>query len=157
VSQSLDASPPGFNSWRSLEQHVREACDNLTFSDDAFDPLDGRSYAPGAAGRIRILLDVLNRLRGGFDDDGNRTTEFGSLYSTYFVGTHPYFTDSSDTEKNNIESKLTFPHPEEPGEYLFCSWHGKVRSSQIRIHFSWPISADIPLYVVYVGPHITKH
>jgi len=157
VSQSLDASPPGFNSWRSLEQHVRQACDNLTFSDDAFDPFDGYSYAPGAAERVRILLDVLNRLRGGFDEDGNRTTEFESLYSNYFARKEARFTDSSDTDKNDFESKLTFPHPDKPGEYLFCSWHGKVKSPQIRIHFSWPISADIPLYVVYVGPKITKH
>ena len=34
--------------------------------------------------------------------------------------------------------------------------HGKVKTPQIRIHFSWPITASTPLYVVYVGYKITK-
>jgi hypothetical protein len=31
-----------------------------------------------------------------------------------------------------------------------------LKTQQIRIHFSWPIRVDTPLYVVYVGPKITK-
>jgi hypothetical protein len=41
-------------------------------------------------------------------------------------------------------------------EKIFCTWHGKVKTPQYRIHFSWPISAVAPLYVVYIGPKITK-
>ena len=39
---------------------------------------------------------------------------------------------------------------------LFCPWHGKVKSPQYRIHFSWPTTATTPIYIVYVGPKLTK-
>jgi hypothetical protein len=52
---------------------------------------------------------------------------------------------------------MTFPHPERVGETLFCPWHGKVQTPQIRIHFSGTtIRHDQPLYVVYIGPKIAK-
>jgi len=51
---------------------------------------------------------------------------------------------------------MTFPDPDVQGETLFCSWHGKVKTPQYRIHFSWPVTAASPVYVVYVGPKITK-
>jgi hypothetical protein len=78
------------------------------------------------------------------------------LYQEYFTGKKAWFTDSSDSEKNRFKSQLTFKHPDVAGEDLICTWHGKVKSPQIRLHFSWPVSADTPLYVVYVGPKITK-
>ena len=40
---------------------------------------------------------------------------------------------------------------------LFCPWHGKVSTRTLRIHFSpGQIRASDPLYVVYVGPKLTK-
>jgi len=67
-----------------------------------------------------------------------------------------WFSDSSDAEKNEFRTELTFKHPEIDGETLFCTMHDKVKTPQIRIHFSWPVRADAPLYVVYVGQNITK-
>jgi hypothetical protein len=156
VSQTLAALPPPFDSWRSLEEYARRVYSRLTFSGDAFDPLHGHPYAPSAAERISSLLNTLNRYCGCFDDNGERTPEGDRLYGVYFTGSKPWFTDSSDAEKNAFRLKLTFPHPEVPGEYLFCTWHGKVKTPQMRIHFSWPIAANTSLYVVYVGPKITK-
>ncbi len=155
VEQKLTTTPVAFDSWRSLEQYVRLTCGNLIISVDAFDNLKGYPFVPGAADRIRIRLNVLNKLRGCFDDDGNRTTEGNQIYTQHFTGGKAWFTDSSDYEKTEFKSEMTFPHPEKIGEYLFCTWHGKVKTPQIRIHFSWPISANVPLYVVYVGIKIT--
>jgi hypothetical protein len=78
------------------------------------------------------------------------------LYAAHFVGEKAWLTDSSDAEKRQFRSELTFPNPEKSGQHLFCSWHGKVKTPQLRIHFSWPIAANTPLYIVYVGPKITK-
>ncbi len=156
VSRSLKDSPPSFDSWDSLEQHVRRACDRLTFANDAFAPLNGHPFVHGAAERIQILHDTLNEFRGCFDVNGNRTTEGDRIHADHFTGEKAWFSGSSATEKNDFRSELTFPHPHEPGKYLFCPWHGKVKTPQIRIHFSWPVSSSTPLYIVYVGPKITK-
>ena len=34
--------------------------------------------------------------------------------------------------------------------------HGKVRRGMLRLHYSWSGKAGEPVYVVYVGPKITK-
>ncbi len=42
------------------------------------------------------------------------------------------------------------------GHQLECFWHGKIKSPQYRIHFSYPIEEDVPLYIAYIGPKLTK-
>ena len=96
------------------------------------------------------------RLTNSFDDQGERTREGHRLYQKHFTGDKAWFSDSSTSEKDDFKKELTFPHPAALGETLSCTWHGKVKSPQLRIHFSWPIRAAEPLYVVYVGPKITK-
>jgi hypothetical protein len=156
VEKTLRAFALSFDSWRSLEEHSRRAYDKLTFADNAFAPLEGQPYAHGAAERLYIRLGVLNKMLQCFDKAGERTAEGNDLYAKHFVGEKAWFTDSSDLEKAEFKEDLTFPHPGKPGQYLFCTWHGKVKTPQLRIHFSWPIAAKTPLYVVYVGPKITK-
>ena len=156
VSRSLAAAPLPFNSWQALEERARHACNRLTISNDAFVEFHGHPYAPGAAERIWILLNTLNTYFACVDRDGNRTPEGDWMYTQYFTGKKAWFTPSSKSEKDDFELDLTFPHPDEPGKYLLCSWHGKVKTPQIRIHFAWPITANAPVYVAYVGPKITK-
>lgn len=156
IVESLAAAPPTYNSWVTLETHVRRKCDLLTFAESAFEPLRGHPFVPGAAEGIEVRLTLLNKFRSCFDADGNRTAEGDQIYAEYFGHKKAWFTDSSDGEKSDFKSELTFPYPGRPGEYLFCTWHGKVKTPPIRIHFSWPIADDLPLYVVHVGPKITK-
>jgi hypothetical protein len=161
VSSTLESLPPPFDTWKSLEEHARRICDSIIVSDDAFAPLKGYPYVKSVGEGIAIILGVLNKLDGGFDESGSRTQQFESLYTTFFTGDDPYFTDESVTNKRDYKSKLTFPHPEPNGAELFCSWHGKVNSPRnfppIRIHFSWPATAKTTVCVVYVGPKITTH
>jgi len=37
---------------------------------------------------------------------------------------------------------MTFTHPDESDKTLFCPWHGKVQTPQLRVHFSWPVRVD---------------
>lgn len=156
VQQTLTAHPQPVTSWADVAVRSRQRCSRLTFSEDAFAPLEGQPFAPGAADRIRMLLNTLDRLKGCFDADGSRNSDGHRLHHGHFTGGKAWFSDSSDAEKNKFEKELTFRHPENADETLFCTWHGKVKTPQYRIHFSWPIKADTPLYVVYVGPKITK-
>lgn len=150
-----EADPPP-TSWNELRQASANRFENLTFAKDCFEPLDGVPFAGSSAMRLLVLLDLLNRLAGAFDTDGGRTAEGQRIYRDYFTGDKALFSDSSDTEKRDFREKLTFPHPDSPGKPLFCPWHGKESHKTLRLHFSWPMQAGEPVYVVYAGPKITK-
>ncbi len=156
LKADLEAEMPPLRSWRDLEERARGRCRDLTFSPDSFESFHGHPFHEGAADRVLLRLVVLEELRNCFDAGGDRTPRGHRLYRKHFTGAKAWFSDSSDSEKNECRDELTFPHPAVRGESLFCTWHGKVRSPQLRIHFSWPIRAAEPVYVVYVGPKITK-
>ena len=153
--------PP--NSWEELDIFSRARWQNLFFSPDAFTPLNGYPFVHGCAQRISAILKILNHLKTCFDENGKRTNEGQEIYQNFFTGKKgeggrgALFKDSSDTEKNDFKHGLTFPHPEKPGETLFCSWHGSIQTPQYRVHFSYPIAAHETLYIVYIGPKITKY
>lgn len=156
LEEALRAEPAPTRSWEDLETNCRARFTNLRLSDDAFSSLLGHPFVPGAAQRIIERLDILHRVKICFDEDGNRTPEGNQLYQEHFTGDKAWFSDSSDDEKRDFKKELTFKHPENTGETLFCTMHGKVKTPQIRIHFSWPVTANTELYVVYVGYKITK-
>lgn len=143
-------------SWDQLALVSQARFPKLNFSATAFDSLRGLPLAAGAAQRIIERLDVLEQLKCCFDQNGERTPEGHRLYQEHFTGDKAWFSDSSDREKVEFRSEMTFNHPEIEGETMFCTMHAKVKTPQFRIHFSWPVQAGVPLYVVYVGPKITK-
>lgn len=156
LEAALRSAPRIIETWDQLAVIAQERFPHLTFALDAFDPFRGHPFVPGAAQRIIERLDVLERMKCCFDEFGERTVEGHRLYQDYFTGDKAWFSDSSASEKIDFKSELTFKHPKTQNETLFCSWHGKIKTPQLRIHFSWPIGADIPLYVVYAGQKITK-
>lgn len=151
-----DATPP-IQSWKNMEDICRNRFDNLYFSDNAFKPLKGIPFKQAAAEHIVSRLHVLSRLKSAHTTKG-RTQEGNSLYQEYFTGQRAQFTDSSPTEKNNFRHEMTFSHPENKGKSIFAPYHGKIRQTPpMRIHFSWPVKSNKPLYVLYIGNKITKH
>ncbi len=156
VEAVLQVAPVPLASWKQLETVAAARCPNLTFSPDSFEHLLGHPFVHGAAQRLLVLLDTLHRLKGCLDEHGQRTPEGKRLYQDHFTGDKAWFSDSSDAEKRDFRTELTFRHPTLDDQSLFCTWHGKVKTPQLRIHFSWPVGPDEPLHVVYVGPKITK-
>jgi len=156
VQQSLAANPKPVASWNDVAADSMRRCTHLKFSTDSFKPLQGHPFSLCAADRIRELLNTLNQMKCCFNNDGGRNPEGHRLYQDHFTGDKAWFSDSSPGEKQKNRKELTFQHPDHTNEVLFCTWHGKVKSPQYRIHFSWPIVADKPLYIVYVGSKITK-
>ena len=156
LETALRAATPPIQSWEQLASVMPRRCTNLTFATDSFEPLSGHPFVNSAAQRIVELLETLDKFKSCFDAQGQRTSEGQRIYQDHFTGEKAWFTDSSDSEKNEFEAKLTFTHPTKDSETLFCTWHGKVKTPQFRIHFSWPIRANEPLYVVYVGSKLTK-
>ena len=156
LTSALDAEPVSLGSWRDLETVAQTRCPSLTFSPDCFKPLSGHPLGVSAVHALLSRLIVLHDLKNAFDEHGQRTAKGEEIIQTHFAGTEAWFSDSSSTEKATFRRDLTFPHPAKAGETLFCTWHGKVNTPKLRIHFSWPVRVSEPLYVVYVGPKITK-
>ena len=152
----LQGAVPPIRSWADLDDFSKIRFRSLTFADRCFDALAGVPFAMSAADRILVLLNILDRFANAFDARGARTPEGSRIYRDYFAGGNALFSDSSDSEKHSFRTEFTFPHPDNPGESMFCTWHGKVRHMTLRLHFSWPIRADEPVYVVYAGPKLTK-
>ena len=152
----LASAPLAMTSWAALSELSITRFTDLTFYENAFEPLQGQPFKQAVAERILVLLGVLQRLKVSFGEDGSRTAEGHELYQQHFTGDKAWFSDSSDAEKVDFKDNLTFRDPQNAEEELFCTWHGKVKSPQYRIHFSWPVTAATPVYVVYVGPKITK-
>ena len=156
LQRSLESAPAPMRTWRDLEGIVRTRYTALTFSDDAFEPILRNPFVPGAAKKINQILGVLHELKHSFDAQGRLTNEGQELHDKHFIGDKALISDSSDTDKARFGKELTFRNPSSPNEYLFCPMHGKVNSSvPIRVHYHWPIKADAPVYVVYVGRKIT--
>lgn len=156
IEAGLAAARPALASWAALQELAVSRFGHLIFAQSAFESLMGQPFMRGVAERILSRLDVLDRLKQCFDATGQRTGEGHTLYQQHFTGDKAWFSDSSDTEKREFERELTFSNPDAPGANLFCTWHGKVKSPQYRIHFSSPITAESPVYVVYIGPKLTK-
>ena len=89
--------------------------------------------------RIFELLDVLNCIVNETDGSGGVSEAGLQILNDHFVGEKAWFTDESDTNKRAFKYAMTFPDMNNPdGEKLFCPWHGKIKTPQIRIHFEWP-------------------
>lgn len=156
IERRLRETRPPLACWQDLLTWARDECPRLTFTDDVIRWLDGYPFIPGAAERFQVLLSVLDTLKGSFDPEGGFTREGMRLYQDHFTGEKAWFTDSSDSEKNDFRDELTFSDPEIPGARLLCPWHGKVKIEQMRMHFTFPIRHDRPLYIVYIGPKLTR-
>ena len=156
VERALDSAPIPYRSWDDLSDAAQMRFPNLTFSSGSFGPLLREPFSRGAADRLLLRLDTLHRLKGSVNEHGKRTPEANKIYEMHFTGDRAWFSDSSPREKARFGASLTFPHPTNTGELLFCSWHGKINTPRLRIHFSWPIRAQDPLFVVYIGPKMTK-
>jgi hypothetical protein len=145
------------DSWSGVRDWALRRCRRLYLADNVMESLSGHPFMPGAAERVQELLLVLNRLASLVELEGGGLTQEGvSLLQTHFVGEKAWFSDSSDGEKSGFREELTFPHPTRTGEKVFATWHGKVKIGQLRIHYVHEFRSSGPVYVVYIGPKITR-
>lgn len=156
LAKVLETSNKPLQSWEELEKTAKNRCPELTFFPESFEPLRGQPFVKSGAYQLLKRLVILQEFKNCFDENGKRTPQGQEIYQKHFTGDNAWFSDSSDAEKTKFKKDLTFSHPLNVADPLFCTWHGKVKTSQLRIHFSWPIQAHKPLYIAYVGPKITK-
>jgi hypothetical protein len=162
VERDLRGAPRQLASWQNLAVEARNRFATIKMGDDAFEPLSGCPFSLSAARRILSILEILDRFAQCFDVQGERSREGHEVYRDFFTGKKgdggrgALFSDSSDDEKAKFATEMSFRHPENRSNKLFCPWHGKIQTPPLRVHFSWPVRSGEVLYVMYVGPKITK-
>lgn len=157
LETELKKVEPPLQSWEQLARSCLQQFDSLNFSDDAFAPLKGCPFVLAAAKSILDLLGVLSKFKATHSVENGRDREGDELYQTYFTGDRAWFSDSSHREKTDFAHEMTFRHPEQNDKKIFAPFHGKIQTPQMRVHFSWPVTAQTPLYILYVGDKITKY
>ncbi len=155
LRRALEAAAPPIGSWQGLRDASAQRFQRLGFVDGCFVHLEGVPFKKTSADHLMKLFGILNRLAACFGEDGAMTPEGHQIRAQYFSG-QAVFSASSKREEQMFRDQLTFRHPKVAGESLLCGWHGKMKRDVIRFHFSWPIRAGEPVYVVYVGPKLTK-
>jgi hypothetical protein len=156
LTQFLKKSVKPAKSWNDLINQCIKRYSNLTFADNLLDSPE--PFSGTIAERVQVLLSYLNELNACFGENGQLNKRGKEIIKTYFQGTKALFTDESETNKQHFKDALTFRKPH-TDEKIFCPFHGKIKAGrQYRIHFNWPKEKPTePLYIVYIGPKITKH
>lgn len=141
-------------SWAELIEQAQIRYQGLTFISDILNPLAGEPFNSTIAEGVLRLLGILNRLKNCYDAETALTAEGHQIMKDFFQGDRALFTDESETNKRTFARQLTFRLPS--GEEIFCPYHGKISFRYYRVHHSWPVRPDQPLYIAYIGPKITK-
>jgi hypothetical protein len=158
IRNFLNSKSPTPKNWEELMSQCIQQYTNLTFADDLIS--NGEPFFTSIANRIKELLAILDELNICFDNNGCFNERGKEIITNYFCRKNALFTDESVTNKDKYEQELTFKKPNNgnAGETIFCPFHGKIKSRQYRIHFNWPKAKPTdPLYIVYIGPKITKN
>ncbi len=146
-----------YRNWADVDIEIRRRFTHLRISDNAIEPLLPIPFSEYVTKRIFELLKVLNEVVAETDENGELSPAGKTLLSNHFVGEKAWFTDESLTNKAKFKKDMTFPDPDDLNQNIFCPWHGKIKTPQIRIHFQWPRpAAQTTIKVVYIGPKITK-
>jgi hypothetical protein len=146
-------------SWTHMIHLAKSTLTGLRFSPGVIDRLLRDPFNASAAERIGYLLRVLQRLYLETTADGAWTPDGMKVYEQHFIGDKAAFSDSSDNEKRNFRTEMTFPDPSDLVRSMFCPWHGKAKcGGQYRIHFEYPRPRGQREFKIgYVGPKITKY
>ena len=155
LEQDLVSDQHELRSWYIFERVVTTRYDKLFFGTDCFTPLYSLPFADCSSRSLMFLLDVLNQMAHELNSDGSRTENGWTMYNNFFVGENALFSDSSDSEKSRMGDRMEFSHPSNGSKTLHCTWHGKERHLKLRLHFSWPPRLGEPIYVMYIGLHLT--
>ena len=102
------------------------------------------------------LCRVLEEYLASRTEGGLGTEETDKILNEFFRGRKAWFSDETDTDKKGFEHQLKFLDTRD-GERKSYSFHGKIKTPQVRVYFEWPIPPEQKdIQIVYFGPKITK-
>jgi len=145
-------------SWAEMLASASIQFERLRLADYIIDGLSSSPFQRSICGDVLDRLRVLNRIARELSPRSSLSERGVELWQTFCVGEKAWFSDESANDRRYFKHDLSFPDPDDNAIRLDCTWHGKVKIAQFRIHFEWPRPVDQEhLKVVYIGPKITKH
>jgi len=143
--------------WQDVRAEIKLRFEGLVISDNVMDSLLSTPFSQQVMKRVFELLHVLDQIAIQSDANGQLSESGMNFLREHFTGEKAWFTGESETNKRNFRREMTFSDPVDTSEKIFCHWHGKIKTPQIRIHFQWPRPiGQSKIKVVYIGPKITK-
>lgn len=156
VQRAVEAAMPPIINWEQMLTEARGRFDHLDLVADCGDPLKSEPFSQYVVERVFELLKVLNEYISCMAESCAPTERNHELIAQHFTGEKSWFSDESTSNKQDFKNKLEFADPAQPGDKIFCPWHGKINTPPYRIHFEWPPRPKAKLRVFYIGPKITK-
>jgi hypothetical protein len=145
-------------SWQHFLELARQRAPNIIFAADIAKQLRPSPFNLRQAENILELLSILESICLETLSNSSLTPKGMEIVRKYFEGKNAPFTDESASNKNKFANELSFADPANQGQFLFCTWHGKISLGFFRLHFEWPRPlAQRQIKVVHIGPKITKH
>lgn len=156
LKESALSVVPRPSTWPDAIAAFRNDFKSLLISDAVEEQLSSQPFGVCPYTRMEDLLKVLQDFICSRDPDGKYTDKTRGIINEFFSGEKAWFSDESVTNKRDFRKELTFVDPLDESKNIFCSFHGKIKSPQLRIHFCLPNATDKILKICYIGPKITK-
>ncbi|HBT0543241.1 TPA: hypothetical protein MCD01_000134 [Klebsiella quasipneumoniae] len=141
-------------SWEQLIQYLAAKYSHLMFSQDILGHLSPYPFSSIISERAIVLMEILDNYVNSHDANKIRTKETNEIIKNFFSGEKAPFTDESVSNIRDFNKEMTF---DIDGKSTLCSWHGKIKHQEFRIHFQYPFDTQMEkIFVAYIGPKITK-
>lgn len=156
LQQSANCALPKPHNWDVALTRLIEQFPNLMISDQVFQQMFPVPFGIGIYDAIVDRCRVLSEFIDSRDKNGRNTPRSQECLDQYFGGEKAWFVNSSETERAQFKSALTFADLIDQRPKLF-PYHGRIKNPQLRIHFEWPIAqSQKQIQIVYIGPKLTK-
>ncbi|MBO1923776.1 hypothetical protein [Thiomicrorhabdus sp. 6S3-12] len=148
--------PPPQN-WKDLISYSKAQFELLVFSDELLGQIEQLPFSDCVAERFLELCKKLEEIIQSRDEKQQFSSSTHQLIEQHFHGDKAWFSDESDQDKIDFVNQLKFKNAY-TGEKESFSYHGKIKTPQIRVYFDWPLTPAMKqIQIVYFGPKITKH
>ncbi|WP_155949263.1 hypothetical protein [Gayadomonas joobiniege] len=153
---SCKTSLPEPTNWQEAIERLAKDFTSLVFSTSLLQQINTMPYNKTVYDRMRELCRVLEEYLASRDEQGNRTERTNCIVREFFQGDKAWFSDETAQDKRAFQSKLRFLDSRD-GTKREYSFHGKIKTPQVRVYFEWPILPEQKdIQIVYFGPKITK-
>lgn len=156
LKQEALSTLPAPKNWKESYDRLVSNHQKLNFSEDILQQLSPTPFTITIHDRLNELCRVLEEYLASRDADGRHTENTEKILQDHFHGSKAWFSDESATDKHKFKNELTFKNPRSGKPGIF-TYHGKVKTPQVRIYFEWPVKPNQNnIHVVYIGSKITK-
>ncbi len=153
---SLRHFTPKPKSWSDALLSLSSIYTNIIFSPKLIEQISVMPFSFAVYDRMNELCRTLSDYLNSRTDEGKSTPRTDEIYNDHFRGRKAWFSDETDADKRDFEHELKFLDSRD-NKVKNYSFHGKIKTPQVRIYFEWPIlESQKDIQIVYFGPKITK-